>query len=1493
MRKTTLIVLCLALLVNLVNLTTSALARPMADLNTDLVGRWQLTQNLDNTAPLTGIDTEAVLTGTPETFTYITETPPTSHENTYGGNFSAYANSLTLSAGGDNSIAHAITSTMEMAVSFWIKADGIYTDTQTALFSLHRGNATKTRILTLYSGLSYDNELTLSVGATNYQSNAIVTDGQWHHVGFSLDNDPGDLTGELYVDGVLVNSWTYGTEVNLEKTSWYVLGARYTGSSTRTDHYLGSFDEVRIYKRTLSAEEWSDLANYTVSGDLLAHYQSTYGTGLTLIDDVGRSHGSLYNMTEAAWSVDVPRNMTGYSLVFDGVDDYVKLTNLGALTAGVVTETLTTAFWFKTESIPPSGRYTLFSWDDTRTHGFQFDIDSDGHLLLLDDVIVAPYPIHAETTVSVADGEWHHAAYTNDGTNETLYLDGDVVDSVPHDVMLWEADATVYIGARNEGTQEFPGMIGPDVRIYSRALTQEEIQELAGGGCQFTPGVEVLDGWIAANDIDGMSIDLTAGEWYAIQTYNGPWYDDGVTPSNSIAIGYRYQAPDTFYYYDFRDVESPPVNYQSCNGATMVYFNAPADEFRIRVNDGTSPMLDSMPRQADPDITANTGSIRFRILSASPANSCDSVYTIGDLVDNQLIPATSENGYLFDLTPGSKYMLETYGGPWLERVILPDDRYDLAASSDNLQWYDLSSFWWFDCEGSAADPYQRFYFTALGDLAIRVNDLAGWFGDNSGSMGVRVYEVSGESCEANFLTGDVVFAGAVDIDSSGGTSIPLDPQSTYMIETSGGPWHPAPAGPDRFDSALQMGATGWQQFYTPDPGWMLCQVATGDNGEYRRGYFTASTSSLDIRANDATNWTDNTGSLYVTVKSATRTTGGGPVGLLSDGNMEVYPPALSPWTPYAESEFIRLYQGFNSIEHGQAYCGVAFQMIYGEETAIGGDDPSLGVYQNFEWPGGTFYWRAAVAANRGIWWFLGPSYVDVWVQSSGGGTRYQLMTNRQVASDWQDLTGNLYLPPGIYSLYFTPGSQAGANDKIYLDDVAVDQITPTSACQVTEPTPTPMATATGTITPQATNTPTRTPTVTPGVTPVAFPCAFEGYDDWILNPETVVQLSGGPVGPQYLDASGGWPGAQRAFSWPGGVMFYTSFVREHVLVRVVNVSTNFAYTLHTSDHASWTVVQGFSASNLAAGTYRLELNSFSSSEHGHYDGVTISSNGYYTGACIATPTPGATSFVTPTYTPTGPTPTQTNTPLWWPTSTSTPMATSTNTPWPTPTLRFPTNTPTLTPTASPTGQPTLPVIIVTLEFPDVGTPEYQPPPAWDADCLRPENTWQISGWVEYNRCVALSWFSWGPPHSATVEAFGTVVAAREPVGSILEFQEMSSSLATQWATANWGGLGGQIFTPVPPDLSNFMPGENSPWSGAPIDIGPSGEGDGSPYSDACVSYLEPDVGEALAQGICWVLEFVNEIGIMPYLQVALDLAAIMLLLLYVVHKLVDAGTGGT
>ena len=88
----------------------------------------------------------------------------------------------------------------------------------------------------------------------------------------------------------------------------------------------------------------------------------------------------------------------------------------------------------------------------------------------------------------IRPGAWQHVAATFDGTAHRLYVDGALQGEAPGP-LRFDPDLHVRIGMKGSGEFPFKGLID-DVRIYSRALSAEEVKALVEGRSGPVPPTE-------------------------------------------------------------------------------------------------------------------------------------------------------------------------------------------------------------------------------------------------------------------------------------------------------------------------------------------------------------------------------------------------------------------------------------------------------------------------------------------------------------------------------------------------------------------------------------------------------------------------------------------------------------------------------------------------------------------------------------------------------------------------------------------------------------------------------------------------------------------------------------------------------------------------------------------------------------------------------------------------------------------------------------------
>jgi hypothetical protein len=267
-------------------------------------------------------------------------------------------------------------------------------------------------------------------------------------------------------------------------------GTRYNNSAA--GFFSGKMDDVRIYNRALSAQEIAQLYalggghidesnNVAVSSGLVGYWpfdgNTTNWKTNTAQDTSGNGNtGQLISMSTTTSTVP---GKIGSALSFNGANQYVKTTANGST---FLNYPLTVSVWLKSKSSGPAdflvplgiynGPGAHNGWViETYQNKYTFFYAQSGSNLINGEISGS---LGGPTTTS-----WRHfvAVVTTSGTQ--LYSNG-----VPTQFIPWTGTPgqpttsnVLTIGNTATGSLFFPGTID-DVRIYNRALSAQEVQQL-------------------------------------------------------------------------------------------------------------------------------------------------------------------------------------------------------------------------------------------------------------------------------------------------------------------------------------------------------------------------------------------------------------------------------------------------------------------------------------------------------------------------------------------------------------------------------------------------------------------------------------------------------------------------------------------------------------------------------------------------------------------------------------------------------------------------------------------------------------------------------------------------------------------------------------------------------------------------------------------------------------------------------------------------------
>lgn len=164
----------------------------------------------------------------------------------------------------------------------------------------------------------------------------------------------------------------------------------------------------------------------------------------------------------------------GRTLAYDGTNDYIALgtaSSFGIPTGG---DSKAFSFWFRTTGAGSGATQHMILSYGVALQNSSWRISINAGLL----GIFSNGGDSVSTSNTYNDGEWHHAVAMLDGNTLSLTVDGgdEVVSADGTNINT--ADTVIEIGQDVvAGSRWFDGLID-DVRIYNRALTQPEIQDI-------------------------------------------------------------------------------------------------------------------------------------------------------------------------------------------------------------------------------------------------------------------------------------------------------------------------------------------------------------------------------------------------------------------------------------------------------------------------------------------------------------------------------------------------------------------------------------------------------------------------------------------------------------------------------------------------------------------------------------------------------------------------------------------------------------------------------------------------------------------------------------------------------------------------------------------------------------------------------------------------------------------------------------------------------
>lgn len=355
-------------------------------------------------------------------------------------------------------------------VSFWINADSLPPQGEAYLISLGGWQERFKVSLPSHGKMVWTTNNTSGISDMDSGDGNVVVPGVWQHWVFVHDG----TNDQIYLNGAKIAEKAVAGTLN---PTTHPLGIGYNAIETG-NFFKGRLDEVQIYDFALNATEIQALYDQqntapTVSQNIVAQYNFD-NNGVDKSDF--QNHASFNNAT---FTTD--RFGFGNSAAhFNGSSSEVNAANSSVLNSGNTTIIL----WLKANSLPVSGESFILSnggWQQR----LKISLPSHGKVVFTTNSTSGISDMDAGTALE--PGKWYQLAFTHDGTNDKIFINGVLANSKAVSGDLNPSNAPLGIGYNAiDGGNWFDGDID-DVTILNTAL----------------PDNLILDAYNAANTFPG------------------------------------------------------------------------------------------------------------------------------------------------------------------------------------------------------------------------------------------------------------------------------------------------------------------------------------------------------------------------------------------------------------------------------------------------------------------------------------------------------------------------------------------------------------------------------------------------------------------------------------------------------------------------------------------------------------------------------------------------------------------------------------------------------------------------------------------------------------------------------------------------------------------------------------------------------------------------------------------------------------------------------
>ena len=391
-------------------------------------------------------------------------------------------------------------------------------------------------------------------------SSSAYDDGNWHYAVFIRDTTTHNLS--LYVDGASVATQVADQTGDLTNPIVLSIG-NFGAASVRV--WNGSIDDLMIFNSTLTPTQISAIYNnqsqrfYPIGTHTLPQihltggnytdntvnvsvgFETNLGTNISIrvgtwnitngYNDISNSiAGDLNNGLVAYYHADnvtgngnVVTGKVGNALSFNGVNNMVSLGNASTLS---LSGNYSISLWFNT-SYQSGYQDILNKFSSTGNMNYYMFVQA-GFLKFESNINGTTSQILSSPKI-LSNNTWYNAVIVYNGTNENLYLNGYLNNSLVKNGTVMTNNIVATIGGHYTGIESFNGSID-EVRLWNRPLSSAEIATMYGNES-------------TGQTDPNMNRTGLAGEWLFNQSFsyylplNSPVLDTSGNGNNGILGG--------------------------------------------------------------------------------------------------------------------------------------------------------------------------------------------------------------------------------------------------------------------------------------------------------------------------------------------------------------------------------------------------------------------------------------------------------------------------------------------------------------------------------------------------------------------------------------------------------------------------------------------------------------------------------------------------------------------------------------------------------------------------------------------------------------------------------------------------------------------------------------------------------------------------------------------------------------------------------------------